>query len=310
MARFILAIDLGGTKAKIGLVSLSGKVFDRTYISTRSYARSKESLVTAIVESSQSILKNNKLAKKDLYGAGIGAPGPVDFVKGIVHFLPNIPGWKNTPLKKILQKRLGLPVLVDNDVNLMCLAEWKLGAGRKARNILCITLGTGVGGGLVIDGKLFRGPSFSAGEVGHIPLNEKGPGCNCGGFACLERYVGNDAILKAARRIFRDSSITLEELSNMALQDKNIKAIRLWQEVGQKIGIALAGVVNVVNPEIIVIGGGVANAGKYLFTAIRETVSKRAMSTPAGILKIRKAELGDDAGLIGAMLLVKENLEK
>src|SRR3989338_642722 len=206
----VLAIDLGGTKTKMGLVSFSGKVFDRTYLSTRSYARNRKSLITALVKASEALLALNRFDKKDICGVGVGAPGPVDFNQGVIHFLPNIPGWENTPLKKILQQRLHLPVFMDNDANLICLAEWRYGSGGKAKNILCITLGTGVGGGLIIEGHIYRGASSSAGEIGHIPLNETGPECSCGGVACLERYVGNRAILEAARKLFKDPKITLE----------------------------------------------------------------------------------------------------
>lgn len=308
MKKFVLSIDIGGTKTKLGLVSLSGKVFYRTYISTRSYARSRERLITALVKSCAQLLQDNNLTKKDIYGLGIGLPGPINSARGIVHFLPNIPHWKNTPLKRIMQRKLKTPTFIDNDVNLITLAEWKFGAGKGAKNILGMTLGTGVGGGMIVDGRIYRGANFSAGEVGHIPLNEFGPRCNCGGIACLERYVGNNAIITLAKRIFGKKHITLEELSTRAIQKKDKKAIKLWQEVGRKIGIALAGVVNVFNPERIVIGGGVAKAGRYLFESIRETIDQRAMPTQRAAVKVVPAKLADDAGLIGAMLLVKEGL--
>lgn len=304
----MLAIDLGGTKTKVGLVYFSGKVFYRTYLSTRFYVRSRETLISALVEACREILKVNNLSSRQIAGIGIGLPGPINFAKGMVNFLPNIPHWKNTPLKSIFEKRIRIPVFIDNDVNLITLAEGRFGAGKGAKNILCMTLGTGVGGGLIIDGKLYRGASFSAGEIGHMPLNESGPRCNCGGIACLESYVGNNAILRLAKGVFKNPDITLEQLSRLALNNKNPKAIKIWQDVGTKIGLALTGVVNVFNPERIVIGGGVANAGRYLFEAIRKTVAKRAMPTQRAIVKISPAKLANDAGLIGAMLLVKEGL--
>lgn len=302
----MLAIDLGGTRTKVGLVSFSGKVFHRTYLSTRRYVRKKEQLINALAKSSKSLLADNNLSLKNISGLGIGLPGPINYAKGIVNFLPNIPNWKNTPLKKILQQKLRIPVFIDNDVNLITLAEWKFGAGKGVENLLCMTLGTGVGGGLIIEGKLYRGASFSAGEVGHMPINESGPHCNCGGIACLESYVGNNAILQLAKRIL-NRDITLEQLSAMAAAG-NAHAIKIWQGVGKKIGVALAGVVNVFNPERIVIGGGVANAGKPLFESIRKTVQQRAMPNQRAAVKIVRAKLSDDAGVIGAMLLVKDNL--
>jgi len=306
MDKFVLGIDLGGTNARLGLVSFSGKVFHRTYFSTRRYVQKRKWLINALIEASNHLLSRHHLNKKNLYGIGIGLPGPINYAQGIVHFLPNIPHWKNTPLKKIIQQRMNIPVFIDNDVNLITLAESRFGAGKGAKNLLCMTLGTGVGGGLIVENKLYRGASFSAGEVGHIPINENGPHCNCGGIACLESYVGNNAILKSARQVFKND-ITLERLSAMA-QSGNTKARKIWQDAGEKIGIALAGVVNVFNPEKIIIGGGVANAGAQLFSSIRKTVTKRAMPTQNKIVRIVKAQLSDDAGLIGAMLLVKDNL--
>jgi glucokinase len=309
MEKLVLAIDLGGTKTKVGLVTLSGRVSHRTYLSTRSYAHSKAALIVALVESCNKLLQDYNVSKNSICGIGIGLPGPIDYAKGVVNFLPNIPHWERVPLKEIIQKKLKVPTFIDNDVNLITLAEWKYGAGKGAKNILGMTLGTGVGGGLVVDGNIYRGASFSAGEIGHMPINESGPVCNCGGSACLESYVGNNAILKQARRIFKKPDITLEQLSAMAGREKDRRAIKLWQEVGKKIGIALAGAINLLNPERIIIGGGVANAGIFLFAAIRKTVSLRAMPTQRAAVKIVPAKLGDDAGLIGAMLLVKEGLK-
>lgn len=308
MKKYVLSVDLGGTRTKIALVSLSGRVFSRTRISTRSYASNRQRLINAILDSCRVLLINNKLGISDIYGMGIGVPGPVDFAKGIIDFLPNIPHWKKVPLKAIIQKRLKIPVFLDNDVNLIALAEWKFGAGQGCRDILCITLGTGVGGGLILDGRIFRGASFSAGEVGHIPINEKGPRCNCGGVACLETYVGNRVITKIARKIFKDPAITLEEVSRLALERKDRRAIKLWEQVGEKIGIALCGVVNLINPGKIIIGGGLSNAGRYVFSAIRRTLEQRALPVSARAVKVVKAGLGDDAGPIGAMLLVKQSL--
>jgi len=310
MDRLFLAIDVGGTRTKVGLVSEKGKVFYRTYISTRRYVRNRNLLINALIKVSRDLmLKHNLASRKAIAGIGIGLPGPVNYARGIVDFLPNIPHWKNTPLKKIIQNKLKIPTFIDNDVNIITLAEWKFGAGKGADNILCMTLGTGVGGGLVIEGKLYRGASFAAGEVGHVPVNEKGPRCNCGGTACLESYVGNRIILKTARKLFKKTDITLEQLSDLAARKRNALAIKIWRETGEKIGIVLSGVVNVFNPERIIIGGGVANAGSYLFGAIRATILKRAMPSQSSAVKVVPARLSDDAGLIGAMLLVKEGLK-
>jgi glucokinase len=197
-----------------------------------------------------------------------------------------------------------LPVFIDNDANLMCLAEHELGAAKGARNAVCLTLGTGVGGGLIIEGKLFRGSSFAAGEIGHMPINENGPDCNCGGMSCLESYIGNRRIAARVRHVFgRD--IPLEEVSRMAAAG-NRKAAAIWEDAGVKLGLALTGVVNLLNPDRIVIGGGVANAGKVLFSKVVETILSRAMVVQAKEVRVFKAKLGNDAGMLGAAILVKQ----
>jgi glucokinase len=303
--KYIIGIDLGGTNLKVALINIKFGIVARQVLGTRRLSR-KTDLIAAIVEAAQKIIRDNKLSKKDLIGVGLGLPGPVDVKKGIVHFFPNIPGWKEVRLKSILQKRLGLPVHLDNDANLMTLAEHRLGAARGLVNAVCLTLGTGVGGGVIIEKNLYRGLSFAAAEIGHIPINEKGPRCNCGGMACLESYIGNIRIQAEARRLFR-RDISLEELSMLAKRG-NKKAIRIWSQAGRRLGVALAGVVNLLNPDGIVIGGGVAKAGKILFDQTRKAISDRAMSIQARHVKVFPAKLGNDAGLIGAAILVKEGL--
>ncbi len=302
--KFIVGIDLGGTNLKIALLDSGLRIKDRRVLSTRDFI-SKEGLIGAIVDSIKKIITDNRLKRPDILGVGLGLPGPIDVKSGIVHFFPNIPGWKKVGLKRILQDRLKLPVALDNDANLMSLAEARLGAAEGYKAVVCITLGTGVGAGIVIDSKLYRGPGFAAGEIGHMPINEKGPRCNCGGIACLEAYIGNNRILRQAKKIFK-RDIPLEELSSLA-NKQNKKAVKIWQEAGRRLGVALAGVVNLLNPDVIVVGGGVAGAGRVLFDSIRETISKRAMPVQAGNVRVLKARLGNDAGLIGAAILVKEN---
>jgi glucokinase len=299
----IIAIDLGGTNLKIALLDLKYKIIVKEVLGTEGFRR-KQSLISAIIDSSRRIMESHGLSRKDILGIGLGLPGPIDIKGGIVHFFPNIPGWKEVKLKRILQQKLRLPVFLDNDANLAAWAEYRLGAAKGAKNALCLTLGTGVGGGLIIDGRLYRGRSFAAGEIGHLPINENGPCCNCGGRACLETYIGNKRIINLAKKLFK-RNISLEELSRLA-KKKNKKALSLWAGVGRHLGIALVGVVNLINPDCIVIGGGVAKAGEALFKAIKETVLSRAMSVQARHVKITKARLGSDAGLIGAAILVRQ----
>lgn len=301
--RFIVGIDLGGTNLKIALLDLKYRIRHKEVLNTQRFTK-KEGLISAIIDSVDKILKDNNLSRKSLLGVGLGLPGPIDYEKGIVHFFPNIPGWKEVKLKYILERKLRLPVFVDNDAKVMALAEYKLGAAKGSTNAICITLGTGVGGGVIINGRLYRGLSNAAGEIGHLPINEKGPRCNCGGRACLESYIGNNRILKEARKIF-GHVITLEKLSYLASKG-NHKAKAIWLKVAERLSVTLVGVVNLLNPDCIVIGGGVAGVGKVLFDNIKKIILTRAMSVQAGHVKVFKARLGNNAGLIGAAIMVKE----
>ena len=301
--KYIIAIDLGGTNLKVALLDLNYNIEDREVLNTRSFMK-KNGLISGIVHSVNRFIKYNNLSKAEIAGVGLGLPGPVDAKSGIVHFFPNIPGWKEVKLRDVLRKRLGLSVFLDNDAKLMTLAEFKLGAAKGFHNVLCMTLGTGIGGGLIINGRLYRGFNNAAGEIGHLPINEKGAYCNCGGSGCLEAYIGNRRIIETARKAL-GRSITLEELSELAAKHNRI-AISIWRKVGAHLGFALAGVANLLNLDAIVIGGGVANAGKVLFDSVEEKLKEQAMSVPARHVKIIKAKLGNEAGLIGAAIMVKE----
>ncbi|MDD2679244.1 MAG: ROK family protein [Candidatus Omnitrophica bacterium] len=303
--KFIICIDLGGTNLKVALLDLNYKIKDREILSTRSFME-KDDLIQGIVHSVNRFIKYNALSKAQILGVGLGLPGPIDAKRGIVHFFPNIPGWKEVALRDILRKKLSLAVYLDNDAKLMTLAEHKLGAAKGYRNVLCMTLGTGIGGGIIINNKLYRGFNNAAGEIGHLPINEKGAPCNCGALGCLEAYVGNQRIIKEARKTFK-RSITLEELSWLAIK-RNRLAIAVWRKTGGHLGFALAGVVNLLNLDAIVIGGGVAGAGNVLFESIKQALKDQAMSVQAGHVKIFKAKLGNEAGLIGAAIMVKEGL--
>lgn len=315
MAKFAIGIDLGGTYTKLALVDTSGRISRRAKLSTAAY-KTRAELVSAIISEVRSVMEKAHLSPNALLGVGIGVPGLVDFDRGLVHALTNVPGWKNTPLKRMLEAKLKIPVLVDNDVNVMALGECRFGAGKGAKDLICVTLGTGVGGGIIIGGRLYRGCTFSAGEVGHMPLKEEGLSCNCGGYGCLERYVGNRYIAEEIKGKIRGgsrtaikglvdgdlSAITPEIISKAALKGDRL-SIDFWDTVGTRIGVTLAGIVNLLNPERIIIGGGVAEAGEPLFRSIRKTVKERALPVPRRAVKILRARLGNEAGVIGAAAL-------
>jgi glucokinase len=303
MKKYVVGVDVGGTNIKLGLVHPRGYVIARSHFPTKPFSASKKKLITALAHEIKKIVSAEKLKMKDIAGVGIGLPGLINFNEGIVRFLPNIPGWKNVPLKAILEKKLDLPVYIENDVKLITLAEWKFGAGRGVKNLICLTLGTGVGSGLILDGRLYRGSANAAGELGHIPLNEEGPKCNCGGFGCFERYVGNGALLTLANGMMKKTDMNTHKMFALA-NSGNAKALKFWKQAATHMGNGLVGIVNLLNPDVIVIGGGVANNEKFIFPIIKEVIKKRAMSLQGSIVKIRRAKFGDDAGVIGAQVLV------
>ncbi|MFA4991802.1 MAG: ROK family protein [Candidatus Omnitrophota bacterium] len=299
--RVKIGIDVGGTLIKMGLVDERAGIHFRREVKTPSNI-SKIDLINYIISNIEAIIYNAGVKKRDIAGIGMGVPGLVDSKRGIVHGMTNIRGWKDVPLKSILEKRLRLKVEIDNDVNAMTLAEHKFGAGKGADNMVCVTLGTGVGGGIIISGCLYRGNAMSAGEIGHVPINENGPKCNCGGTGCLESYIGNRRILIEARKAF-NKNITLEALSAAANKgDKKARAV--WEAAARRLAVALSGVINLLNPDRIIIGGGVSKAGNLILGPLRKEIACRAMDVPARHVKIRLAELGSDAGIIGASLLI------
>ena len=302
-----IGVDVGGTNIKLGLVASSGKIIAKTNLATKTYAHRPRHLINALVAAIRTLLQENGKTIKDIAGIGIGLPGLIDVAKGNVIFMPNVPGWKNIPLRRIVQSKLRLPVYMDNDVNLVALGEWKLGAGKGYRNLVCITLGTGVGGGLVLNGELYRGEGFVAGEIGHVPLNEQGPECNCGGIGCFERYVGNRTLVSKAAKMFNNKNIRIEDV--FALADRgDVRAVRFWRETATHIGNALVGVINLLNPRLIVIGGGVANNYKFMEKTIKKVIRRRALKIQRNMVRIVRARLGDEAGILGADILVKESI--
>ena len=306
--RVAMGVDFGGTRLKIGVVNSKGKIISRRILLTQQIKSPGDFL--DLVKCQIQSLKDRRCI-----GVGIGLPGLVDSQQGIVHFLVNVQGWKGVPVSKILKNQIGLPVSIDNDVNLMTLGEAVFGAGRGCRNLVCLTLGTGVGGGILLEGNLFRGASLSAGEIGHMVLYPDGRQCKCGGRGCLEAYIGSQQIVALARSklghyqegllaewIGKGEVLSPLLISRAArLGDK--LSIQIWKEIGGYLGLALTSVVNLLNPERIIIGGGVAKAGAFLFDSVRKTIRDRALNISAKSVRVVMARLGENAGIVGAAVL-------
>ena len=315
MKKMAVGVDIGGGSVKLGLVLRSGKIIARDVFQTEPKA-GVQTLVSALTASIKRLLLYAKKQGEEVIGVGIGAPGPICHKTGLVYSLTNIRGWKSVYLGRRLRKRLKLPVFIDNDANVMALGEFYYGAGVGTKNLITLTLGTGIGGGLIIDGRLFRGPFFSAAEVGHMIINEKGPLCACGTRGCIEAYVGSGYFTRLVKkRLKREKSLLKKwihekgvfitpRLVAEAARQGDAFSKQIWKETGEHLGTVLAGLVNLLNPEKIILGGGIAQSGDLLFGPVRDTIKKKAFLIASSSVKVVSAQLGVDAGIVGSAALV------
>lgn len=299
-----IGIDFGGTTIKSAVVE-NGALVQRGDVIDTLQSGTAEALVAALVAQ----VARLKSMRSEVRALGVGLPGIVDSTNGIVHRLSNVPGWNDVPLRDVLAAKTGLPTAIENDANAMTYGEWKFGAARHGRNVVCMTLGTGVGGGLILNGELYRGSALGAGEIGQMSLDYAGVPANYGNLGALEKYVGNAQIAERAQKLYAAAGqkIAVENLTPAALNDRALDgdeiAQKLWKQLGLEIGAALANVVWLLNPDSIVIGGGVAKAGELLFEPIRRTIRSRTMPMFYRELEVMPAILGNDAGIIGAAAL-------
>lgn len=317
---FCIGVDLGATHMRAGVVNVSdGFVHARAKTETRG-EQGPDAVIARLAALCERVLADAQISRADIHAVGIGAPGRVDMTNGITRFLPNLPTqWRDVPLAARLQEHIGLRVAVLNDARAATLGEFSFGAGRGARTMACFTLGTGIGGGLVIDKKLYLANDGSAGEIGHQVVARDGLPCTCGGRGCLEVYASGPAIsAQGVRAVLTKQPTRLAELANgdlnritvaliqQAAQEGDWVAREIFRAAGEYIGIAAANIVVALAPEKIVLGGGVMQAGDWLLPAVRETVRERVHLTPAGQTKIVAAALGDDAGVVGAAVWAGE----
>ncbi len=321
MSRWTIGVDFGGTTIKCGLVNDQGRVIRSQVLPSPQYGP-PEPFLNGMSQTIIRLLSSAGLSMSRLRGLGIGAPGLVETQRGLVHTLVNVPGWRDVPLAAELQRRLQLPVFVDNDVNVMALGEQRFGAGQGVWHFICLTLGTGVGGGLILDGQLYRGARGAAGELGHMMVNPRGRRCACGANGCLEAQIGTAAILSAARRAVRAGAQPLGRLAHQAhgqltpalvvqaARGGDIAARHLWSEVGRWLGLGLASLINLLNPERIIIGGGVANAWPFFAPMMRKTIRSQALDVSEHTVRVVRAQLADRAGILGAAVLVWNELKR
>ena len=302
-----LGIDFGGTSVKFG-VCQNGEIIGRADpIPTARFA-GPEALIAEIVTKVEELREQFP----EISALGAGVPGLVDFDAGYIHEVTNVKGWVHVPLRSILEDRTGLKTVVDNDANAMTYAEWKFGAARGMETVVALTLGTGIGGGLIIDGKLHRGSSFTAGEIGQMSVNYSGRHGNYGNAGAIEKYVGNRDIASHAVECYEKAGIkrTAEECEPRAIAEAaeagDPVARQVWADVAAWLGTALANVAWLLNPSAIVIGGGVAKAGELLFKPLESRLKDMLSSVVWQNLEVIPAHFGNDAGIIGSATLAAD----
>lgn len=290
--RYIIGIDIGGTNIKAVLMNDKKEAVDKIIRKT-----DKKNIEDKIKEFIEEILQKNKIHKKDVKGVGVGFPGSIDKKRERIEKLPNIKGFKNKEIKKHLSKKSGLKIKIENDANCAALAESVLGAGKKHEKVVGLSIGTGIGGGIIINNKLFLGEG-NAGEFGHLTIEEKGRKCSCGNKGCLEEYVSKKGIKQNAKSIGLNKD--LYELYELA-KKRDKKALKIFRDSGVYLGKGLSEIIKILDPEIIIVNGGIANSGEFIFPYAKKEMKKRVFFKTS--CKIKKGQFKDFAGAIGACCL-------
>lgn len=308
-----IGCDLGGTNIKAGIVNLeSGSVIltkSNPTLSVEGHAAVMDRMVDLIT----SLITESGLDQSEILGLGVSAPGVIDPINGTTIFLPNLVGqWRNIPLGEKLSNALKLPVTLLNDVRAITYGEYIFGAGKGVNRMACFAIGTGVGGGLILNGELVLGFQGSAGELGHMTIEVNGLRCNCGNYGCLETYTSGPAISSRAEKVVRQgfttriadlvendlNKITPEVVAQAANEGDEI-ALEIWNSVGHYLGTGIANICVSFGPERVVLAGGVASAGDLLLTPIKKTLQERVFVMPIEKVEVVLSSLGDDAGIFG-----------
>jgi glucokinase len=311
--KYAIGVDLGGTNIKVGIVSREGRIIKKASLPTLA-EKGQDKVISQIKKGIKEILSHNKLK---IRGIGIGSPGIVSTKKGTVENPPNLPGWEKVNLGKVIKKEFGIRVIVENDANAAAIGELIFGAGKKIDSFVMVTLGTGVGGGIIINRKLLRGEFGSAGEIGHISIDFNGPKCNCGAFGCVESYVGNNYLIKRVQNELKEHNSSkildlingdLNLLTPIIIQKAQFAgddyAASVIKDLGLYLGVGLASTANVLDLGTFIIGGGVAGFGRPLFNSVIETTKSRVLKPLIKRIKILPAKLKNEAGIKGASALV------
>ena len=315
MGKYVFGVDVGGTTVKIGLFNTDGNVLEKWEIPTRTEEKGAY-VLPDISEAIQKKIEEKNLDRAEIMGIGIGVPGPVDSAS-VCHGAVNL-GWDDVNIAKELYELTGLSAVAGNDANVAALGEMWKGGGQGYSSLVAVTLGTGVGGGIIVEGKLLAGYSGSGGEIGHMHVMDEEPeACGCGNFGCLEQYSSATGVVTLAKRALKDNTLPTvlkaEDLSAKAVFDAAKEgdelALKVVKEFGEVLGKGLAIIACIINPEVFVIGGGVSKAGPMLFDYIRPSFEKYVFPGSLGT-KFTLATLGNDAGIFGAAKLILDQAEE
>ena len=318
----VVGVDMGGTKILAAVVDTAGNILGTAKIPTEAKNRTSV-VIDRIADCIQKAIQKSTVATDSVQAIGIGAPGPLDPETGVVIFAPNL-GWKNVPLKSELESRVDIPTFVDNDVNVGTLGEHTFGAGQNVQNLVGIFVGTGIGGGIILNGELFHGASKTAGEIGHIIVKAGGPKCGCGNRGCLEALASRTAMTKTFQKAIlkkrkksiitklTDGDLGLIRSGTLAkaLRRKDKLTLKVFKKTTKYLGVGIGSIVNFLNPDMIVLGGGVVEALDDRFiNDIRTAANKYALPDTLKGVQIVRAQLGDDAGVLGAAALARQRLK-
>jgi glucokinase len=319
---YIIGIDIGGTKLAVVISDREGNIIKKVRRPSLAQ-RGPEPMVADLIDMVREVMKETGVKAESIIGVGVSCGGPLDSEKGIIYEPPNLPGWDGVPLKQMLESALGIPALVENDANAGALAEYMFGAGRGTRNMIYMTMSTGVGGGIIADGRLIRGATDTAGEVGHMTIVIDGLPCGCGKRGCLEAYASGPSIARRMREALKDvyNNIMLDmvngdrsklssEILLEAVKSGDELAIRLLNETAFYMGLGIANLVNILNPEVVTIGTIAIKAGDLLMEPLRETVKKESMKIPGNKVKVVPSALGDMIGDMAALAIILHKMNQ
>jgi glucokinase-like ROK family protein len=309
---YVIGIDFGATHLSLVLADLSARILEELELEFTIQAGPDAGIAEAD-RGVRELLTRAGLALKDILAIGMGVPGPVVAEAGMVLAPPIMPGWDRFPIRETVEKLWGVPVSLNNDADLGALGEWAAGSGRGEANLAYIKVGTGIGAGLLLNGQIYRGVTGSAGEIGHLTIDENGPLCTCGNHGCLEAIAGGQAIALQAQEAVRQGKRTrmavIQPVESLSVRDVAAAASRgdlLAQQIlakaGTHIGIAIAGLINLFNPSMIVVGGGVARTGDLLLEPVRQAVESRSMPASVRAVRITTAMLGKRSSAMGAVI--------